>query len=128
MPEGAAALRGCRCCPCGPRARLRGRRCPRRGVCTERVKIKACMGSVPCTGCQGHLAGGPYVGNGPDMQLGIPPAFSSDAALVWGQILYLPSQEFQNGSQGLLKIGGIPVGVPTKVSFAFEDFTMPYYD
>ncbi|XP_027459525.1 sodium/potassium-transporting ATPase subunit beta-1-interacting protein 2 isoform X2 [Zalophus californianus] len=39
MPEGAAALRGCRCCPCGPRARLRGRRCPRRGVCTERVKV-----------------------------------------------------------------------------------------
>ncbi|KAG5205396.1 hypothetical protein JEQ12_018646 [Ovis aries] len=39
MPEGAAALRGCRCCPCGPRARLRGRRCPRRGVCTERVKM-----------------------------------------------------------------------------------------
>ncbi|XP_053078261.1 serine/arginine repetitive matrix protein 3-like [Acinonyx jubatus] len=38
MPDGAAALRGCRCCPCGPRARLRGRRCPRRGVCTERVK------------------------------------------------------------------------------------------
>lgn len=23
---------------------------------------------------------------------------------------------------------GIPVGVPTKVSFAFEDFMMPYYD
>lgn len=39
MPEGAAALRGCRCCPCGPRARLRGRRWPRRGVCTERVKV-----------------------------------------------------------------------------------------
>ena len=39
MPEGAAALRGCRCCPCGPRVRLRGRRCPRRGVCTERVKV-----------------------------------------------------------------------------------------
>ena len=66
-------------------------------------QIKACMGSIPCTGCQSHLAGGPYVGNGPDMQMGIPPAFSSDAALVWGQILYLPSQEFQSGSQGLLK-------------------------
>lgn len=39
MPEGAAALRGCRCCPCGPRARLREPRCPRRGVCTERVKV-----------------------------------------------------------------------------------------
>ena len=84
--------------------------------CTEPVsaelfcllsQIKACMGSIPCAGCQSHLAGGPYVGNGPDMQMGIPPAFSSDAALVWGQILYLPSQEFQNGSQGLLKIGGL---------------------
>lgn len=39
MPEGAAALPGCRCCPCGPRARLRRRRCPRRGVCTELVKV-----------------------------------------------------------------------------------------
>ena len=65
------------------------------------------MGSIPCAGCQSHLAGGPYVGSGPDMQMGIPPAFSSDAALVWGQTLYLPSQEFQNGSQGLLKIGGL---------------------
>lgn len=36
-----------------------------------------------------------------------PPAFLSDAALLWGHILYLPSQEFQNGSQGLLKIGGL---------------------
>ncbi|XP_054110386.1 sodium/potassium-transporting ATPase subunit beta-1-interacting protein 2 isoform X7 [Callithrix jacchus] len=39
MPEGAAALPGCRCCPCGPRTRLRRRRCPRRGLCTERVKV-----------------------------------------------------------------------------------------
>ncbi|KAM7340675.1 hypothetical protein ACRRTK_001290 [Alexandromys fortis] len=40
MPQGAAALPACRCRPCGPGARLLlGRRCPRRGVCTERVKV-----------------------------------------------------------------------------------------
>ncbi|KAL6080960.1 hypothetical protein STEG23_016225 [Scotinomys teguina] len=39
MPQGAVALLACRCRPCGPGARLLGRHCPRRGVCTERVKV-----------------------------------------------------------------------------------------
>ncbi|EDL04862.1 mCG147129 [Mus musculus] len=39
MPQGSAALSACRCCPCGARARLLGRRCPRRWECSERVKV-----------------------------------------------------------------------------------------
>lgn len=51
------------------------------------------------------LARGPRVGNGPECERALPPPFLSVTALLWGQIFLLPSQELQNSSQGLLKIG-----------------------
>lgn len=71
-------------------------------------QIKAWMGSIPCAECQSHLWLGAHMWTMAQIcKWALPPAFSSDAPLLWGQILYLPSQEFQNGSQGLLKIGGL---------------------
>ena len=64
------------------------------------------MGSVPGAECQSHLWHGACMwAMAQKCGWALPPPFPSDTASLWGQILLLPSQEFQNGSQGLLKIG-----------------------